>query len=67
MDNISGGYPEQMAMQAAIRRPSVQERLVQERSILQERLAAIDAALAALERTPGVAEVLEALSKVTGL
>ena len=51
-------------MQATMRRPTVTESLKQEKMALETRLAMVDEALAALERTPQITEVLDLLAKV---
>lgn len=50
----------------SVHRPSVMDGLIEQRKMLAERLAAVDAAIKAMENTPGVKDVLEALAKVGG-
>lgn len=51
-------------MQAALRNPTVSETLQQKKMMLEAQLAMVDEALAALERTPEVTQVLDLLAKV---
>lgn len=55
------------SLMGEIRRPSILERLHQERTVLDARLRAINDAIVAIESNPAVMDVFERVSRVTSL
>lgn len=64
MSNYKGQAANSAAIDLSLRQPSVMENLQRQKASLSERLAAVDAAIAALEAHPEVEQILTLLVKV---